>query len=111
MEGGGALHPTRPPQAGRSFLHLVVSDEEYMAIGSSAFGEDFGSNPPLRGEEMRALLSDDDIKAAVAEVLLKDDMRKVYNKFMLSIKFGGLDIVGRRKVLKNWCYKGWDEEL
>ncbi len=87
------------------------SDEEYMAIGSSAFGEDFGSNPPLRGEEMRALLSDDDIKAAVAEVLLKDDMRKVYNKFMLSIKFGGLDIVGRRKVLKNWCYKGWDEEL
>lgn len=61
--------------------------------------------PPPRAR-IRALLSDDDIKRAVAEVLIRDNMRHVYDKFMMA-QMAAID--GRKRLLETSCYEGWGE--
>ncbi|GAB1317442.1 hypothetical protein MFIFM68171_07652 [Madurella fahalii] len=79
-------------------------DEALMAEGSDTSYEHLHEDlpPPRVG-----MLSDDDIKRAVAEVLLRDNMRGVYNKFMMA---QNVAIDDRKRFLETWCYEGWGDQ-
>jgi len=70
-----------------------------------------GRPPPPSGNRVQSRLSGHEIVILVTEALIKEDTRKVYDKFVDSVRLLGRDVFDRKRVLKKWCYEGWNEEL
>jgi hypothetical protein len=99
-----------PPDPPRDDEH----DEVYVGgeDSSASDGHADPGRPPLpSGNRVQSRLSGHDIVTLVAEVLIKEDTRKVYGKFVDSVRLLGRDVFDRKRVLKKWCYEEWNEEL
>lgn len=65
------------------------------------------TNCPPGAAAARATLSDSELKFIVAEVLLDNRMRRVYNKFLTAVNVREFGTVDREQVLRAWCDEYW----